>query len=85
MCCDQSKYTQNNTSMIKKINEIASFVEGLNLKTHEELEDFKSKYKSKSGVLNSLFNDFKNIPNKLIKKRVKKIMKLLMYIIYVFF
>ena len=63
MCCDQSKYTQNNTSVIKKINEIASFVEGLNLKTHEELEDFKSKYKSKSGVLNSLFNDFKSIPN----------------------
>ena len=49
--------------MIKKINEITSFVEGLNLKTHEELEDFKSKYKSKSGVLNSLFNDFKSIPN----------------------
>ena len=49
--------------MIKKINEIASFVESLNLKTHEELEDFKSKYKSKAGVLNSLFNDFKSIPN----------------------
>ena len=57
--------------MIKKINEIASFVEGLNLKTHEELEDFKSKYKSKSGVLNSLFNDFKNIPNN-EKKEVGK-------------
>ena len=71
MCCDQSKYTQNNTSVIKKINEIASFVEGLNLKTHEELEDFKSKYKSKSGVLNSLFNDFKNIPNN-EKKEVGK-------------
>ena len=63
MCCSLSKYTQNNTSVIKKINEITSFVEGLNLKTHEELEDFKSKYKSKSGVLNSLFNDFKSIPN----------------------
>ncbi len=63
MCFDLSKYTQNNTSVIKKINEITSFVEGLNLETHEELEDFKSKYKSKSGVLNSLFNEFKNIPN----------------------
>ena len=63
MYCDPSKYTQNNTSVIKKIHEITSFVESLNLKTHEELEDFKSKYKSKSGVLNSLFNDFKNIPN----------------------
>ena len=71
MCCDQSKYTQNNTSVIKKINEIASFVEGLHLKTHEELEDFKSKYKNKSGVLNSLFNEFKNIPNN-EKKEVGK-------------
>ena len=71
MCCDQSKYTQNNTSVIKKINEIASFVEGLNLKTHKELEDFKSKYKNKSGVLNSLFNEFKNIPNN-EKKEVGK-------------
>ena len=49
----------------------ASFVEGLSLKTHEELEDFKSKYKSKSGVLNSLFNEFKNIPNN-EKKEVGK-------------
>ena len=49
--------------MINNISEIIKEAKKKSLKTKEEAEAFKLKFLGKSGILNSLFNEFKNIPN----------------------
>jgi len=58
-----NKYTQNNISVINNISEIIKEAKKKSLKTKEEAEAFRLKFLGKSGILNSLFNEFKNIPN----------------------
>jgi len=49
--------------MLNKINEILIQVKNFNVDTINKLEEFKLKFLSKKGLINNLFNDFKNIPN----------------------
>ena len=62
MCSVLSKYTQKNNSVIKKINEIAATVNSFLPKNKSDVEVFRIKYLGKSGVLNQLFEEFKNVP-----------------------
>ena len=48
--------------MIKKINEIAATVKGFLPKNKNDVEAFRIKYLGKNGVLNQLFEEFKNVP-----------------------
>ena len=48
--------------MIKKINEIAATVNSFLPKNKSEVEVFRIKYLGKNGVLNQLFEEFKNVP-----------------------
>ena len=48
--------------MIKKINEITASIKGFVPKNKNDVEVFRIKYLGKSGVLNQLFEEFKNIP-----------------------
>ena len=48
--------------MIKKINEIAASVKGFLPKNKNDVEVFRIKYLGKSGILNQLFEEFKNVP-----------------------
>jgi len=48
--------------VIKKINEIAATVKGFLPKNKNDVEVFRIKYLGKSGVLNQLFEEFKNVP-----------------------
>ena len=61
MCSVQSKYTQNNNSVIKKINQIENEVKQFLPSSKDDLDYFKIKYLGKNGVLNKLFDDFKTI------------------------
>ena len=49
--------------MLNNIFEIIQEAKKTSLKTKEEMEVFRLKFLGKSGILNSLFNEFKNIPN----------------------
>ena len=49
--------------MLNNISEIIQEAKKTSLKTKEEMEVFRLKFLGKSGILNSLFNEFKNIPN----------------------
>jgi phenylalanyl-tRNA synthetase alpha chain len=49
--------------VINNISEIIKEAKKKSLKTKEETEAFRLKFLGKSGILNSLFNEFKNIPN----------------------
>jgi phenylalanyl-tRNA synthetase alpha chain len=49
--------------VINNISEIIKEVKKKSLKTKEEAEAFRLNFLGKSGILNSLFNEFKNIPN----------------------
>ena len=49
--------------MINNISEIIKDAKKKSLKTKEEAEAFRLKFLGKSGVLNSLFNEFKKIPS----------------------
>ena len=49
--------------MINNISEIIKEAKKKSLKTKEEAEAFRLNFLGKSGILNSLFNEFKNIPN----------------------
>ena len=62
MCSVLSKYTQKNNRVIKKINEIAATVKGFLPKNKNDVEVFRIKYLGKNGVLNQLFEEFKNVP-----------------------
>ena len=50
--------------MIQKIKEHIKEIEGFTADTYEEIETFRIKYLSKKGLLNDIFAEFKNIPNK---------------------
>ena len=63
MFYNTNKYTQNNISVINNISKIIKEAKKKSLKTKEEAEAFRLKFLGKSGILNSLFNEFKNIPN----------------------
>jgi phenylalanyl-tRNA synthetase alpha chain len=49
--------------VINNISEIIKEAKKKSLKTKEEADAFRLKFLGKSGILNSLFNEFKNIPN----------------------
>ena len=49
--------------MINNISEIIKEAKKKSLKTKEEAEAFRLKFLGKSGILNSLFNEFKTIPD----------------------
>ena len=49
--------------MISKINNLREEVTAAKISTPEELESFRIKYLSKKGILSSLMEDFRNVPN----------------------
>ena len=51
MCSVQSKYTQNNNSVIKKINQIENEVKQFLPSSKDDVDSFKIKYLGKNGVL----------------------------------
>jgi phenylalanyl-tRNA synthetase alpha chain len=67
--------------VINNISEIIKDAKKKSLKTKEEAEAFRLKFLGKSGILNSLFNEFKNIPNQEKKEvgqmlnKLKKLVK----------
>jgi len=48
--------------MKNKIEEIISDISKINLENNEQAEKFRLDYASKKGILNQLFDDFKNVP-----------------------
>lgn len=62
--------------MIDKINEIKAEVEKSLLENKQHLEDFRLKFLSKKGLIPSLFDDFKTVPNELKKSIGAEINKL---------
>ncbi len=62
--------------MLEKINTLAREVQEASIKTKEELEQFRLKFLSKKGILNELFNEFKDIPNQQ-KKEVGALLNVL--------
>ena len=62
--------------MIDKINEIKAEVEKAMLENKQHLEDFRLKFLSKKGLIPSLFDDFKTVPNELKKSIGAEINKL---------
>ncbi|MFL2575504.1 MAG: phenylalanine--tRNA ligase subunit alpha, partial [Flavobacteriales bacterium] len=59
--------------MLNNISEAIKEVESFSPKSNEEVKLFRLRFLAKSGILNSLFNDFKNIPNQ-EKKEVGKML-----------
>lgn len=53
--------------MIDKLKQVIEKVNEQKINSAEELEQFRIKYLSRKGVLNDLFEEFKNIPNELKK------------------
>ena len=49
--------------MIEKINLLLQEIQNLTASSKEEVERLRIQYLSKKGILNDLFNDFKNVPN----------------------
>ena len=49
--------------MLNNISEVIKEVKKFSPKTKEEVETFRLRFLAKSGILNSLFNEFKDIPN----------------------
>lgn len=59
--------------MNNKIKALVDKISELELKTSEELEEFRLNYLSKKGEITKLFSDFKNVPNELKKEVGQKI------------
>jgi phenylalanyl-tRNA synthetase alpha chain len=49
--------------LFEKVKEILAQVEVCDIKSSEDLENFRLKYISKKGEIGALFNEFKNVPN----------------------
>ena len=49
--------------MFDKVEKFKSELKALEVKTKDELEQFRMKFISKKSVVSELFNDFKNVPN----------------------
>ena len=49
--------------MLQKISNLQTEVSNISLKSPEELEVFRLKYISKKGLISSLFEEFRNVPN----------------------
>lgn len=49
--------------MLEKIQKYKEEIAALNIQSKAELEDFRLKYLSKKGLIPSLFEDFKTVPN----------------------
>lgn len=62
--------------MLDKLQNINKEISSLVIENKEELEKFRLKYLSKKGILNSLFQEFKNVPPA-IKREVGKELNLL--------
>ena len=50
-------------AMLQKIEQIITEVENQSISNLSELEHYKNQYLSKKGILNQLFDDFKNVPS----------------------
>lgn len=59
--------------MINKINDLIAEIEVLPLEGKEALENFRLKYLSRKGLLNELFEEFKQVPNE-SKREVGKLL-----------
>ena len=59
--------------MKEKLEEISENLNNLKINSMEELENFRLKYLSRKGILNDLFEEFKQVPNEL-KKDLGKLM-----------
>jgi len=62
--------------MLNKIEQILKEVTSIAAKTNTEAEAFRLKYLSKKGILNQLFEDFKNQPSELKKQSGQKLNEL---------
>jgi phenylalanyl-tRNA synthetase alpha chain len=59
--------------MKEKIHQLTEEVNKIIIQNQEELENFRIKFLSKKGILSSLFEDFKTVPNELKKDTGKLI------------
>jgi phenylalanyl-tRNA synthetase alpha chain len=59
--------------MKEKLDEISENINNFKINSKEELENFRLKYLSRKGILNDLFEEFKQVPNEL-KKDLGKLM-----------
>jgi phenylalanyl-tRNA synthetase alpha chain len=59
--------------MKEKLEEISENINNFKINSKEELENFRLKYLSRKGILNDLFEEFKQVPNEL-KKDLGKLM-----------
>ena len=59
--------------MVEKIDELVQEVNGFQTSSKEEIEQFRIKYSGKKGILNDLFEKFKEVPNEQKKKFGQKI------------
>lgn len=59
--------------MIEKLKNVITEINAIELKSADEVEQFRLKYLSRKGILNDLFEEFKMIPNT-EKKEVGKVM-----------
>ena len=62
--------------MIEKIASITAEVQSAALNSKQQVEEFRLKYLSKKGLIPSLFEDFKTVPNDLKKAMGAEINKL---------
>ena len=49
--------------MQEKINKLINDINNLNIATDQDAQDFQKKYLSKKGLINDVFNQFKQLPN----------------------
>ncbi len=62
--------------MLDKINSLIKSIQDVKIESSEKLEEFKLTYLSKKGLINSLFNDFRNLPNEKKKSVGQKLNEL---------
>jgi len=62
--------------MVQRIDELLGLVASIEIKTAEELEQFRLQFLSKKGELNKLFSEFKNVPSEQKREFGQKINQL---------
>ncbi|HNR41296.1 MAG TPA: phenylalanine--tRNA ligase subunit alpha [Bacteroidales bacterium] len=62
--------------MLDKIKKLHSEITSLKINTRQELESYRLKYLSKKGIISSLFEEFRNIPNTIKKETGQRLNEL---------
>ena len=65
-----------NDCMLTDIKNLLKEIQKISISSQKELENYKAKYLSKKGKINSLFQNFKNVPDDHKKETGKKLNEL---------